>query len=275
MSQKFECKVFVISLKSAARRREHIENELKRVGVEYELVDAVEGKNLDLKADARVDYRAVEKLPHLMTPSMIGCCLSHANIYEMIVERNIRCALILEDDCILPENMSELIAAAEKRITPLEVIMFYYSGYGDCYLSRVGAEKISTAHELLYPMSLWKTISTTAYMIRIDACRRFLEFLFPIHATPDAWPLFYENKVINSMRCIYPRPVDTALFKSTVGYISPRSSLGKLLAFIDRYKVFPAYQYLKYRRQKIKDQRYVYKMTDEKSPFQLTSETQL
>lgn len=90
--------VFVISLARAAERRADITGRLNAAGVDYELVDAVDGMTLDLHAlGDRIVNRA-------LTPGQVACFLSHYNLWQRMVDEQIPAALMLEDDAVWEDD---------------------------------------------------------------------------------------------------------------------------------------------------------------------------
>lgn len=96
--------VFVVSLARAPERRAAICRHLEQLGVEYRLVDAVDGGTL------AADYVSSIVAPGMtMHPGAIGCYLSHLHIYEAMREQNILLACVLEDDAHLDPRIVSLL----------------------------------------------------------------------------------------------------------------------------------------------------------------------
>lgn len=94
--------VFVISLKDEQARRDVIANHLKERGFNFEFLDAVDGRQMDVLAHPDYDT-ARRRAAHGrdLKPGELGCFLSHRAAYEKIVEQNLDYALLLEDDARL------------------------------------------------------------------------------------------------------------------------------------------------------------------------------
>ena len=96
--------VFVVSLARAPERRTAVCRHLEQLGIEYRLIDAVDGRAL---AD---DYIASIVAPGLtMHPGAVGCYLSHVHIYEFMRDENIPLACVLEDDAHLDPRIVRLL----------------------------------------------------------------------------------------------------------------------------------------------------------------------
>lgn len=96
--------VFVISLARAPERRATISQHLKNLGIEFRLIDAVDGKAMS--PSQITEIVAPGKKMH---PGVIGCYLSHINAYKIIRDENIEVALILEDDTRLDPRIRNLL----------------------------------------------------------------------------------------------------------------------------------------------------------------------
>lgn len=85
--------IFVISLASAPLRRERICRHLDGLGLEYELIEAVDGRLLSEQELRRLAGGA-DRFP----PGVVGCYASHLAAYRRILETGAEAGLILEDD---------------------------------------------------------------------------------------------------------------------------------------------------------------------------------
>ena len=95
---KFFDKIYVITLEGSSTRIERMVERLK--GVEYEFFYGVNGATLDKTPYIEVGSK--------QTRGQLGCTLSHYNLYEKIVKEDIDKVLILEDDCLLNDNVNNL-----------------------------------------------------------------------------------------------------------------------------------------------------------------------
>lgn len=90
----------------------------KKYGYEVERIPGVYGKDLSLEERKKAvnSFRfwcAVGRKPFL---GEIGCGLSHIKIYQKMVEENIPCACILEDDIIILDGFKEKLEQIENWI---------------------------------------------------------------------------------------------------------------------------------------------------------------
>ncbi len=84
----------------AKERRADFAARMNELGLGYEIVEAVDGRTLDMSK-----YAANAPL----TASQIGCYLSHYKLWQRIIAEKIECAVILEDDAYCHDNFAETV----------------------------------------------------------------------------------------------------------------------------------------------------------------------
>ena len=104
--------VFVISLSCSVERRKHSIEQLNRLGVSYQIFEAVDGNQIsDYELFNNPEYGLWEmgsRTRHL-NKGEIGCVLSHFKIYQKMVEEDIKVACILEDDAVLQSEFKNFL----------------------------------------------------------------------------------------------------------------------------------------------------------------------
>lgn len=100
--------IFVISLARAPERRKSIEEHLQSLGLEYEIVDAVDGRSLHIDEQRKLLAPGVS-----FAPGVVGCYVSHLAVYQSIIDRGIRMALVLEDDARLNPKIVPALKTGE------------------------------------------------------------------------------------------------------------------------------------------------------------------
>lgn len=190
--------VFVISLLRAPQRRASIEAHLRSMGLDYEIVDAVDGALMpDLDRDRLlapgVSYAA----------GVVGCYLSHIRVYEEVVKRSIPVALVLEDDARL--NPALVRALREGAIA---------RDYDFCLLD---CDDVSEDIPVFYDPDTRKWLAPGfpiyepsvgpallhAYLITAMGARKRLEFAWPIRKPID---IYHHLPYRPDMRvCVQPK----------------------------------------------------------------------
>ncbi|RPA35963.1 glycosyltransferase family 25 protein [Shewanella frigidimarina] len=104
-------KVFLINLDNSTERFTFMDEQLKQLGVEYQRISAVYGKDLHDTEIAKVydPQTNLQKYDKKLNLGEIGCYLSHVQCWQMIIEQQLDYALILEDDSILDPALMTVI----------------------------------------------------------------------------------------------------------------------------------------------------------------------
>jgi glycosyl transferase family 25 len=112
--------VFVINLDRDRERLTHMIAEAARVGLSFERFAAVDGKSLG--ADLHDQFFSADG-PHepALTAGEIGCYASHLRIHQALAEVG-ECALVLEDDVRLSDDIVDAIEAARDRLADWDII---------------------------------------------------------------------------------------------------------------------------------------------------------
>lgn len=98
--------VFILSLPDATARRERTARHHQRLGIAFTILDGVDGRTM---SEAE---RAAALAPGVnLTPSEVGCHLSHVRAWEAIVESGAPCGIVLEDDGLIDRRFVPLLSA--------------------------------------------------------------------------------------------------------------------------------------------------------------------
>jgi glycosyl transferase family 25 len=241
---------YVINLARAADRREHMIDQLETARLEYEVVPAIDGQDLYGSDFAKlIDPEAVAQYPRWLTPGALACALSHRRAYERFLADGGDCALIVEDDTVIPSDAQDLLDQLRPRVAGREVILLYYRSFALCRFSSRGAVDIGDRYSVAYPIEIGQPNGAQAYVISRSACERLVELMIPIRAAADSWAFLYEQDGIESLRCVIPRPFGVRdAFKSTIDYVRSDTAAGRISEFVARRRLFPLYQLLALKR---------------------------
>lgn len=245
-------KIFVINLKSSADRRRIMEKQLKAMGLPYEIFDAVRGADMsESEILEYYDHDYYHSRPGYFTLGAVGCSLSHYFIYQRIVEEKIEKALILEDDMLLGKQLPDILRQIDQRMRSDEVIMLFYQSYSPINLSAETREPLNNKFSLYQVAHLKGLMSTAAYVIGYETAKKMHENLLPLINFADDWISYYNREMLNGVRVVYPFLLNNTYLATT---ISPNKKGGsfikKIVPFVEKNKLFPFYQFLKYRRRK-------------------------
>jgi glycosyl transferase family 25 len=221
-------RTYVINLAKSADRRSHITNELNALGIEYEIVTAVDGQVLDLHDTTRVDPAFLE-LEHQARAA--GCALSHLSVYAQVVADGLDSALVLEDDVLLPADLEGLTEAVARRLSGAEVALLNFDNPEPVSLSSDGAADLPAGRLLALPIDITQPRSAAAYVITREACERVLKTALPVRVLADAWWHFYREGALDRVRCVTPMPIrKSPRYSSTIGYYALGEGLWARLA---------------------------------------------
>lgn len=210
-----EFKIYIVNLKKDEKRRENIIREVKKQNLaNYEIVDAVDGNELnqnELNNATFKNKRHFNPWNSKMSPSQIGCALSHIKIYEKFIKTEFEVALILEDDAIFVRdfnnNLKQLILKNfkfRKQIVLLSELKEFHSKALD---SADNYEIVNVSNAFF----------THAYMINKEAARSIISFNYPVKTIADNFVFF---KIYCNIKIIGLNPYlldqDKKSFKTTI-----------------------------------------------------------
>jgi len=174
--------VYVISLARAADRRESITALLDADGVEYELVDAVDGRELDVSACTPPLNRdkCRKRYGVVMPAGAVGCALSHLQLWKRMIAEQTPFAIVLEDDARWQPDFWEV---ANK----LPSIKWYWDAVLLCGVTtgryKQTVCRLSDARELVRYHRLGRR--TTAYIIALGGAKKLTRQIREIDAPID------------------------------------------------------------------------------------------
>lgn len=105
--------VFVINLDRAPDRLKKIDAELRRHGVRYRRIQAVDGKQL---SPEEIKENTTLSCGLFCTKGAIGCALSHRKAWETTVREGLQQVLVLEDDAHFGEDFDRRFAVAWRHV---------------------------------------------------------------------------------------------------------------------------------------------------------------
>lgn len=161
--------VWVLNLQRSKDRRFFMEEQLKKFNLDYEIIRAVDGRNIspdDLKRYSKEE--AIKCAGRELCRGEIACALSHAKMWERIIAENLDEVLIFEDDILIGEMLVRILNYRHNFPADWELINFmtsakqipfgapifdiyracrfevYANGACAYLINRAGAEKLTT-----------------------------------------------------------------------------------------------------------------------------------
>lgn len=108
--------VFYINLDREVRRRAHIESQLGSLGLAAERLPAV------TPADLTDPVHSASTGAVRISPPELACLHSHRRLWQEIVARGLRAALIVEDDVLLSPRLPHLLLMLDQAPLDLDVV---------------------------------------------------------------------------------------------------------------------------------------------------------
>lgn len=206
-------KTYIINLEDAHDRKESMEFQAKRSGLRYELVPGIDGR----KISANLLSILKKEHSYAVTPGEIGCSLSHLTVYKALTTSDDECALVLEDDVSLPEDISHFLNEIEQLI-PKKTPSIYLLSKVNHYNGRtiMGLTNGHSVHDV------YNAAFSHAYIINKPAAHILLDKLFPVWCVADQWQTFKEFGYIR-LFAVHPEYISTNPVYESISTIGNRS----------------------------------------------------
>lgn len=246
-------RAYVINLARSPDRRAHMVAELSKCGINYEFIEAVDGRDLDLNDPGITDVIAASFLSRdRFRSGVAACALSHINVYRQILADGLERALVLEDDINLPLDLANVADAVGDQLVGAEVALLNFDSPQPCKLTREGSVSLPFSRELVRPVDVSQPESSAAYVITREACERMVKSTPPVMTKPDDWGYFYDEGLLARVWCVAPLVVTKDPdFASTIDYLSKSGLAAQMLAMISRQDLRLARRIIAYRRERI------------------------
>ncbi len=114
--------IYIINLKRTPERKLSIQRQLDAFNLNYEFVEAIDRYDLRSKEECSIiayqlgiDTNNMETLyDYCNDLGALACLLSHVKVYNLIIENNIPCTCVLEDDAYLLPAFPKILIAAQQ-----------------------------------------------------------------------------------------------------------------------------------------------------------------
>nr|WP_255705603.1 glycosyltransferase family 25 protein [Xenorhabdus sp. PB61.4] len=221
-------KIYVINLAQDVERKKSMQEQLKKLELDFEFISAVYGKSLNKE-------QIQENCPNFdeMTLAIgeLGCSLSHLNIYKKIIKNKIPISLILEDDARLGDNLTNILSSLENHpmatsSKPYVFLLSQTNEYFDSFKRKLGNN-----HHIV---NVIDAACTHGYALNLAAAKALYNHLFPVKFVADEWKMLREQGVVK-LKGIVP-PVVTISSHGAYSSIGERTCLLTALDKMNRKK---------------------------------------
>lgn len=175
--------IIVVSLIDSLKRRSTITQALDELGLTFQFYDAVDGRTqLPLEYESWIDRELTTRCRgEPMSDAEYACALSHAGIYNYILDNNLAGAIVLEDDAIPERQLRQFISGE------------YYRNFNMIFLAH-GESLVYRwkRRELFYGASVYDAAMNpwlaAGYTVNSYVAKTLLEKMIPIRFPADNWP---------------------------------------------------------------------------------------
>lgn len=244
-------KIFVISLLRSTERRANVTKQLQEAGLAFEFIDGVDGQALSPEfIRDNVNQERYNYWHELRHPGAIGCALSHRAAYQRMVTDNIPAAVILEDDIVLSPHFAQALLPLETQLRQEEILLLFFQSSQGIGLSLSQNAKLPANYKLYEINEFTYFGAAVGYVLPLSTAKGLVQAQQPIYTIADDWSQFHNLGAVKSFRLVLPFLVESAGFKSVIGYVDTKSLWGKLAGLVDKYQVFPFEQLLRFTRKR-------------------------
>ena len=216
-------KNFVISLKSATERRDHINNEFGKHNVSYEFFDALTPDVAKPYAE-RLDLSLTSTN---LTPGELACMMSHVAIWEKIIRENLAYATIFEDDIYLGADAEGLLNSTDWIQSHWNIIKI------ECFAKK--AMVCTTKYNILdngrYITELkGRNLGAAGYILSLKGAKLFLNYILTCGPQPIdeiIFDIFVNDKIEPIYQMIPALCVQEMILKEHQDCLSLPSSLDR------------------------------------------------
>ncbi|MDY6459282.1 glycosyltransferase family 25 protein [Acinetobacter faecalis] len=187
--------VYVISLDQDIKRREELLKKFPKTYPKMQWVKAVNGKSLCAKEYFGYVQKYFNKNNKIITPSEVGCTLSHMKALNFFLESSELYALILEDDvrgCDL--DVEKLIKKFSCKKSKGIYLLRDQNGFG--FEKYIFGKKISDYYKIP-KLSINFMFGSCAYIIDRESAKMILDYHSKDIQLTDAWLKIIESTKIN------------------------------------------------------------------------------
>lgn len=202
--------IYLVSLKQDALRREKIKKQFSKTYEEFQIIDAIDGREISAKEYFKSIQGYFNKYKRIMSPAELGCTLSHIKALESFLYSDNKYALILEDDVIGTDESIYKICSLVDSLTDNSLLLcggqlnFPEKRYR--YSKKITNEEICVVHNFSYKFMY----GTCCYLVTRKSAKKILEHHSNTHITlADKWDVFFKDSKIKIYYIdILKHPVD-------------------------------------------------------------------
>jgi glycosyl transferase family 25 len=172
--------IWVVNLERSPERRQFMQQQFASLDLSYRIINATDGKKLSREELQKYSKpHALKMKRRELSEGEIGCALTHAKIYQQMLDENLEEVLILEDDIVLTQDLLEVLLQRRKFPPKWEAVNF----------ANTWAKAIPLGEPVCkdYRICRFKRIAnrTSAYLLNRQGAKKLIEHVYPIRWTAD------------------------------------------------------------------------------------------
>ncbi len=171
--------VYLINLDRAPDRLELMTSMLSDLSLPFERVSAIDGRAIQFPTADFAERAYVLRHGRRRNPAEVGCYLSHIECARRLLASSSEHALVLEDDAVLPDDISDLIQGAIEAGETWDILRLSSVNTGTKHVFR----KITPRRSLA--IALTREKGSGAYVINRRAAEWFVTGLMPMRLPFD------------------------------------------------------------------------------------------
>ena len=180
-------KCLVINLKRAFERKKYISSQLEQLSLDYEFIEGVDWKDLDLSSLPTTTRNvSIKNSFRTLTSGEIGCNLSHRKVLKRLTKSSEKMVAVLEDDVRLSKEFPEVLNALEDSSKYFDLVFL-----GSSFKPGETIDLASLNEEFHFSISMNIQKGAWGYVITKKAAKEFLkcfpEITGPIDDTLHAY----------------------------------------------------------------------------------------
>lgn len=182
--------VFLVSMKQDSKRREILKQNFKTFYDEFNIIQAINGKELLADLYYKKSFKTSLDLKRLMSPGELGCTLSHIEALKAFLDSSFEFGLILEDDVIGCNQEIEKIKNLEIK-QDFVLICGAQDGLGSqkyIYGKKVFKDLFEVC-KFSYP----HIYRTCCYVVTKNSASKILKYQEANHDLADRWDKILKN----------------------------------------------------------------------------------
>lgn len=188
-------KIYLISLEKDIQRRIDLEKKFLKSYQSMHWIKAINGKELSAKDYFYYTQQYFNAHKKLITPSEVGCTLSHIQTLEVFLETDEEYCLILEDDVIgCDDDIDEIDKLIKNRNLDGILLLRDQNGFG--FEKYILGKKINSHYRLPF-FSTHHVYGTCAYVVSRHAAQIILNSHKKKFGIADIWSSIIKRTFLN------------------------------------------------------------------------------